>query len=125
MERVSEEAKSDIELFDTFVGKDKVRAKAFQNLRVGVDKFLLRQTAEWYAINFVSDKFCKSFADGWSKLNKLSGKYITGDELETYLKVASIKLEEIVAEREEASKQKILDLGKYRQQLRDSAMAGA
>jgi len=64
----------------------------------------LRQAGEWNAINSVSDKFCKSFADGWSKLNKLSGKYITGNELETYLKAASLKLEEIVAEREEASK---------------------
>ena len=71
----------------------------------------------------MSDKFCKSFADGWSKLNKLSGKYITGSELEAYLKGASVKLEEIVAGREEASKQKILDLEGYRKQLRDSAMA--
>ncbi len=38
-------------------------------------------------------------------------------------KAASLKLEEIVAEREEASKQKILDLDGYRKQLRDSAMA--
>jgi len=71
----------------------------------------------------VSDKFCKSFADGRSKLNRLGVRYITGNELETYLKAASLKLEEIVAEREEASKQKILDLDRYRQQLRDSAMA--
>ena len=113
----------DIALFDAFVGRDKVRKNAFDNLILGTDKFFLRETAEWYAINFVSDKFCRSFADGWSKLNKLSGKYITGNELETYLKTASLKLEEIVAERDEASKQKILDLDGYRKQLRDSAMA--
>jgi len=123
MDRVSQEAGVDIELFDAFVGRDKVRMNAFQNLVLGADKFFLRQTGEWNAINFVSDKFCKSFADGWSKLNKLSGKYITGNELETYLKAASLKLEEIVAERAEASKQKILDLDGYRKQLRDSAMA--
>ncbi len=113
MDRVSQEAGVDIELFDAFVGRDKVRMNAFQNLVLGADKFFLRQAGEWNAINFVSDKFCKSFADGWSKLNKLSGKY----------KAASLKLEEIVAEREEASKQKILDLDGYRKQLRDSAMA--
>ena len=104
MDRVSQEAGVDIELFDAFVGRDKVRMNAFQNLVLGADKFFLRQAGEWNAINSVSDKFCKSFADGWSKLNKLSGKYITGNELETYLKAASLKLEEIVAEREEASK---------------------
>jgi len=123
MDQVSQETGLDIELFDKFVGRDTVRKNAFDNLVLSTDKFFLRQAAEWNAITFVSDKFVKSFADGWSKLNKLSGKYITGNELGTYLKAASIKLEEIVAEREEASKQKILDLDGYRKQLRESAMA--
>ena len=123
MDRVSEEAVLDVELFDAFVGRDKVRKNAFDNLVLGADKFFLRQASEWNAIRFVSDRFSKSFSDGWSKLNKLSGKYITGSELETYLKGASVKLEEIVAEREDASRQKILDLDGYRKQLRDSAMA--
>jgi hypothetical protein len=123
MDRVSEEAGADIDLFDEFVGKPKIRESAFENLVAGADAFFLRQNAQWHAITFVSDKFCKSFADGWSKVNKLSGKYITGSELETYLKGASVKIEEIAAEREEASKQKILDLDGYRKQLRDSAMA--
>lgn len=123
MDLVSQEAGVDIELFDAFVGREKVRMNAFQNLVLGADKFFLRQAGEWNAIRFVSDRFNKSFADGWSKLNKLSGKYITGSELEAYLRAASLKLEEIVAEREEASRQKILDLDGYRRQLRDSAMA--
>jgi hypothetical protein len=46
-----------------------------------------------------------------------------GNELENYLETASIKLEEIVAKREAASNQKILDLDGYCKQLRDSAMA--
>jgi predicted nucleic acid-binding Zn-ribbon protein len=123
MDQVSTEAGSDVALFDTFVGRATVRENYFKNLVSGIDNFFLRVYAEWHAITFVSDKFCKSFADGWSKLNKLSGKYIHGDELETYLKGASQKIEEIVAEREEAAKQKILDLDGYRKQLRDSAMA--
>jgi hypothetical protein len=102
MDRVSQEAGVDIALFDGLVGKDNVNA--FRNLVLGADKFFLRQNAEWNAINFVSDQSCKRFADGRSKLNKLRGKYITGSELEAYLKEASVKLEEIVAEREEASK---------------------
>ena len=71
----------------------------------------------------MADKFSKSFADGWSKVNKLGGKYIYGSELEDYLKAASVKIEEIVAERDEASRQKILDLDGYRKQLRDTAVA--
>lgn len=125
MDLVGKESVLDIELFDRVVGRDKIRANAFQGLLQGVDKFFLRQAAEWNAVNVVADKFCKSFADGWSKLNKLSGKYITGSELEAYLKTASLRLEEIVADRDQASDQKILDLERYRQQLRDSAAAVA
>ena len=106
-DRVSQEAGVDIEQFDAFVGKDKIRMNAFLNLVLGADKFFLRQTAEWNAIRRVSEKFQETFAGGRSKLNKLRGDYITGNELETYLKTASLKIEEIVAEREKASKQKI------------------
>jgi hypothetical protein len=123
MDRVSQEIQLDIELFDDLGSRDKLRKNAFQELVLGADKFFVRQAAEWHAIKFVSDKFCMSFADGWSKLNKLSGTYIMGNELETYLKAAAPKLEEIVAERQAASNQKILDLDGYRKQLRDSAMA--
>jgi hypothetical protein len=124
MDRVSQEAGVDLELFEAFVGRDKkVGKNVFENLVKSTDKFFLRESAEWHAIRYVSDKFCKSFTDGWSKMNKLSGKYITGPELETYLKGAAVKIEGIVAEREEASKQKILELDGYRKQLRDSAMA--
>jgi hypothetical protein len=123
MDRVSEETGVDIELFDGFVAKTKVRESAFENLVESGDAFFLRQNAQWHAVTFVSDKFCKSFTDGRSKINKLGGKYIYGSELETYLKGASVKIEEIAAEREEASKQKILDLDGYRKQLSDSAVA--
>lgn len=123
MDRVSQEIQLDIELFDDLAGREKLRKNAFQELVRGTDKFFLRQASEWHAIWFVCDKFCRSFADGWSKLNKLSGKYIKGDELEAYLEVAAPRIEEIVAEREAAAKQRILDLDGYRKQLRDRAMA--
>ena len=123
MDQVSKEVEVDIDLFDRFVANAKVRKNAFESLVEGADKFFLRQTAEWNAVKYVADKFSKSFADGWSKVNKLGGKYIYGSELEDYLKGASVKIEEIVAERDEASKQKILDLDGYRKQLRDTAVA--
>jgi len=41
MDRVSQEAGVDIELFDALVGKDKVRVNAFRTLVLGADKFFL------------------------------------------------------------------------------------
>jgi hypothetical protein len=109
MHQVSAETGLDIELVDKFVGRDTVLKNAFDNLVLSTDKFFLRQAAEWNTITFVLDKLVKSIADGWSKMNNLSGKYITGNELKAYLETASQKLDEIVAERELASKQQ--DLG--------------
>jgi hypothetical protein len=123
MDRVGQETELDIELFNDFANKDKIRDGYFKELiRVG-DKFFVRQKAEWNAIHIVCDKFCRSFADGWSKLNKLSGTYIVGKELEAYFVTASAKVEQIVLEREAAAAQKLVDLEGHRKQLRDSAMA--
>ena len=123
MDQVSNEIGVDIDLFDRFAGKDTLRANAFTSLVLGTDKFFLRQAAEWHAIKFVSDLFCMSFNEGWSKLNKLSGTYIPGHELPAYLAAAAPKLQAICDEREAASNQKLLDLDGYRKQLRGSAMA--
>ena len=63
--------------WDTGVQKSHVTRSRFDIFdRVpGADRFFLKQAGEWNAIRFVSDKFCKSFADGRSKLNRLSGEY--------------------------------------------------
>ncbi|MDM0109789.1 hypothetical protein QTH97_33070 [Variovorax sp. J22R24] len=123
MDRISQETELDIALFNEFAKKEKIRENYFKNLIQGGDKFFVREQAEWNAVRIVCDRFCKSFADGWSKLNKLSGRYIEGKELDAYFVTASAKLEQIVSEREAAAKQKILDLDGYRKELRDSAMA--
>lgn len=122
MDGVSKEAKEAVDTFDIFVAKEKVRETVLGNLIEVVDKFFITQAGEWNATKIVSDKFNLSFADGWSKLNKLSGKYITGDELAAYLQTASVKLEEIAAEREAAANDKILALNNYRNQLRQDAV---
>lgn len=123
MDRVGQETELDIELFDDFSKKEKIRENYFKNLIRAGDRFFVRQNAEWSAIHIVCDRFCRSFADGWSKLNKLSGKYLGGDELEAYFVTASAKLEEIVQDREAAADQKVVDLENYRKELRESAMA--
>lgn len=123
MDQICSETQLDIERFDAFVGKETIRRNFFNSLIEGGDKFFLRLAGEWNAIKLVTERFCNSFADGWSKMNKLSGKYLTGDELSAYMKTASVRLEEIVQEREAASKQKIQDIATYKEQIRAKAMA--
>ena len=121
MDRVSDETEEDITLFDDAAGRPRLRESFYKHLIESTDKFFLRQTAEWNAIRHVSDKFNQSFADGRTKLNKLSGKYIQGHELKAYLKDASKQLEKIVAERETAADAKVVEISGYRKQLTDSA----
>ena len=75
---MGQETENDIKQFDDAVGRETMRKFYLENLIADGDKFFLRQTAEWNAIDQVSDKFKRSFADGWSKLNDLNRKYIRG-----------------------------------------------
>jgi hypothetical protein len=120
MKTISEETENDIDLFNKFGARTEIREKFFQNLIVTGDKFFIRQTAQWGAIGLVCRSFCDSFAGGWSKLNKLSGKYIVGEELQAYFVAASAKLEQIVEERAEASRLKLLDIDRYRKNVLDT-----
>jgi hypothetical protein len=121
LDDVCQETENDIKLFDDAVGRETMRKFYLENLIAGGDKFFLRQTAEWNAIDQVSDKFKKSFAEGWSKLNLLNRKYIGGNDLRAYMKVASEQIDRIVAERKAAADQKVLDLESYRKQVTDNA----
>jgi hypothetical protein len=118
MDRVCKETQVDIDKFEGVAGRENLRENYFKSLLEGTDKFFVRQQAEWHAISFVMDRFCQSFADGRSKLNKLNGTYITGPQLESYFKTASAKLEEIARERKTASDQRIIDLDGYRKELK-------
>lgn len=121
MQTVANEAASQVDLLQRTAEMEQIRANRLKELLKSVDVFFIKQAGEWSATHTVSDKFNQSFSSGWSKLNKLSGKYITGDELTAYLKAASAKIEEIVEERDAAARQKITALDHYRQQLRGSA----
>jgi hypothetical protein len=123
MDRVCAETENDLKLFDAFGAKTTVGANAFQNLIEKGDKFFIRETAQWEAIGLVCRRFCDSFAEGWTKLNKLSGKYIVGEELQAYFDTASRKLEQIVEEREEAARQKIVEINGYRKNVLDTVTA--
>lgn len=118
MQAVGTEAVIQTELLQkTAASEKKLGSYALKNLLLSTDEFFIRQAGEWHATWFVAEKFNHCFDSGWSKLNKLSGKYITGDELAAYLKTAAELLESIVAERESAAHQKIVAIEAYRQRI--------
>ncbi len=117
MQGIAEEAGHQVTSIDNVAQLETIRKNRLAQLVRSVDEFFIRQTAQWHAVTIVSDRFNKSFADGWSKLNKLSGEYITGDRLNAYLQTASTRLAAIVAEREATSDAKIASLNAYRESL--------
>ena len=121
MQSIADEADHQVTSIDNVAQLETIRKNRLAQLVRSVDEFFIRQSAQWNAVTIVSDRFNKSFADGWSKLNKLSGEYITGDKLNAYLQTASARLQAIVAEREAASDAKIASLNAYRESLAKSA----
>ncbi len=120
MGQVVDEATQQVESIEKRANKT-LRERALAQVILSTDGFFIRQSGEWNAVTIVCDKFARNFADGWSKLNKLNGTYITGDELGIYLETASVKLTSIATEREQAADRKIADLDGYRAQIRASA----
>jgi chromosome segregation ATPase len=123
MEQVTQEVNLQMDLIKEAVGKETLRKNYLNGFIKLTDIFFIKQAGEWNAVWFVSERFVQNFADGWSKLNKLSGKYITGDERSAYLQAASDTLEAIVDEREKASKDKITNLDEYRKQILNNVAA--
>lgn len=95
----------------------KIRKNALNAIIENTDNFFISQTAEWYAVGVVSEKFIHCFNEGWSKLNKLSGKYLTGEELKAYLVKAGKRITEIVEERDATSRRRLNDLNSKKQDL--------
>ncbi|MGQ2953862.1 MAG: tyrosyl-tRNA deacylase [Agrobacterium sp.] len=120
MQAVADDAQRQITGIENVAGQEVIRKNRFAQLVRSVDEFFVRQTAQWHAVVTVSDRFNRSFADGWSKLNKLQGNYLSGINLTNYMAEASAKLTEIVAEREAAADAKIASLQAYRQDLNKS-----
>lgn len=121
MQAVAEEAQQQVKSIESVAELDVIRKNRFAQLVKSVDEFFVRQTAEWYAVTIVCDRFHSGFAEGWSTLNKLQGTYLTEPELVTYLETASGRIREIVAEREAAADAKIATLNAYRNDLSESA----
>lgn len=121
MQAVADEAGDQIKSVEDVSKLEVIRKHRFAQLIRSVDEFFIRQTAQFHAASIVCDRFVQSFADGWSKLNKLSGDYITGERLKAYIREASQRVNEIVAERQAAADEKIATLQSYREQISKSA----
>lgn len=125
LDMVSIEADVQLDVLERNADKERIGAAALARLVQSTDEFFIKQGAEWCAAIVVTQKFKACFADGWSKLNKLSGTYITGDELSAYLVGAAVKLTEISDAREAAAKKKIQDIETYRDLLVRGGLDGA
>ncbi len=121
MQSVSDEAGDQIKSVEDVAKLEVIRKHRFGQLIHSVDEFFIRQTAQFQATGIVCDRFVQSFAEGWSKLNKLSGDYITGERLKAYIRDASQRVSEIVAERQAAADEKIATLQSYRAQISKTA----
>ena len=117
MKHVADEADTQIKLLN----KDKWGGHAVTKLINLSDAFFVTQTAEWLATEIVTEQFLANFQAGWTKLNKLMGKYITGDELNAYLKQAADLLQKIDDERAQELTARIVDLDAARKTLRGDA----
>ncbi|MEJ2322573.1 MAG: D-hexose-6-phosphate mutarotase [Gammaproteobacteria bacterium] len=121
MQQVMEGGKEQSELIQKAIDKDKLSKTFSRRLRRNTNDFYVTQTAEWAAVEIVSAKFVDNFIDGWSKLNKLSGTYLTGDELKDFLGAASKKIEEISFRRKQASSARLAELNRYRARIEAEA----
>lgn len=117
MHQVGEETKLQIELSEGIAESDELGRRKLESTIKKTDEFFIRQGGEWQAAKRVSERFRLAFKDGHTRLNSLSGKYITGDELAAYLAGAAIRLREIADAREAAARARIADLAAYRAQL--------
>jgi len=122
MHQVAEEAKIQIGLSESAAASDGLKKSRLASTIETTDGFFLRQVAEWHAAAIVSEHFNSSFKDGHTKLNKLRGTYLTGDELGAYLIEAAVRLREIADARDAAAKARLADLAAYRKQLRDDLL---
>lgn len=94
-------AENQIEELEGFVGRKSSRI-GVALLTDTIDttyNFFIIQMARWLASAKICESFEANFKDGWSKLNQLSGHYITGAELPDYLDKVAEEISLLVANR--------------------------
>ncbi len=117
MQQIVDSSGEQSKLIQTAVERNTLTKSFARRIKRNTNNFFVTQVSEWQAVEIVSSKFMGNFKDGWSKLNKLSGNYLTGEDLKSYLDVAAGQIEDIVFKRKEASAAKMADLNRYRERI--------
>lgn len=121
MQQIMETSANYSETIQKAIEGNGLKKSCTEKIKRITDDFFITQTAEWQAVEVVSTKFVDNFKDGWSKLNKLSGTYLTGDELKSYLDVAAGKIDDIAFKRQQAATAKLAELNQYRDRISAAA----
>ena len=125
MDHVARDAGARLKSFEKTAKLAEISEERRDRLFEVTDSFFIEQSAEWRAVTLVAEQFVAAFADGWSKLNKLSGKYIYGDDLVKYLKEAADRIQAIADAREAAAKAKTAYIAAAKRQAEQEAAAAA
>lgn len=96
---------------------DPSKAHYLRRVARRTDNFFDMLAAQWHSVSNVSERFIKTFEQGWTTLSELSADYLHGDALVAYLGKAGKEIDEIVAARRERADARILELEKYRARL--------
>lgn len=121
MQSVVESSTEQSELLQKALDRNQPTKSFTKRIKRNTNDFFITQTAEWQAVGIVSAKFVDNFKDGWSKLNKLSGTYLTGDELKSYLTTSASQIEDIAFKRKQAASAKLEELNRYRDRIQSKA----
>lgn len=121
MQSVVESSIEQSELLQKALDRNQPTKSFTKRIKRNTSDFFITQTAEWQAVGIVSAKFVDNFKDGWSKLNKLSGTYLTGDELKSYLNTSASQIEDIAFKRKQAASAKLEELNRYRDRIQSKA----
>ncbi len=121
MQQVIESSSAQSDLIQKALDRDRLTTSFTRRIKRNTNDFFVTQTAEWQAVEIVSATFVDNFQKGWTKLNKLSGTYLTGDELKSYLDVAAEKIEDISFSRKQAASARLAELDRYRDRIQAEA----
>jgi len=121
MQQIMENAGKQSTMIEKAIARETLSKRFTKRIKRNTNDFFVTQTAEWQAVEIVSAKFVDNFNDGWSKLNRLNGNYLTGDELKAYLDIAAEQIERISFSRKQRSLEKIAELSRYRDRIRAKA----
>ncbi len=121
MQSVVESSTEQSDLLQKALDRNQPTKSFTKRIKRNTNDFFITQTAEWQAVGIVSARFVDNFKDGWSKLNKLSGTYLTGDELKSYLSTTASQIEDIAFKRKQAASAKLEELNRYRDRIQSKA----